>query len=236
MNYLLLLILGLLPSIIWLLFYLRKDKHPESAKMVLKIFFYGMLSSVPAAFIGWGFYQLKKWDMSNTWILLLNMFIVVGLTEEVFKYLVVRLKVLRDPEFDEPLDAMLYMIIAGLGFAALENILLFLSPRVFFLPLGETLSLAGFRWISATFLHALSSGILGYFLALSFLRTEKRKKLLFYGFFWAVFLHGFYDFVIIKFEGGNGLILLLIIFLTGFALTVSLGFKNLKKIKSVCEI
>jgi RsiW-degrading membrane proteinase PrsW (M82 family) len=35
----------------------------------------------------------------------------------------VRLKALRDPEFDEPIDAMLYMIIVALGFATIENIL-----------------------------------------------------------------------------------------------------------------
>ena len=43
--------------------------------------------------------------------------------EEVAKYLIIKIRILRDPEFDEPIDAMIYMIIAGLGFAALENIL-----------------------------------------------------------------------------------------------------------------
>ncbi len=236
MSYILLLILGLLPSIIWLFFYLRKDEHPESAVMVIKIFFYGMLCSIPAAFIGWALYQIKNWNLSNIWILLFNMFIVVALTEEVFKYLVVRFKVLSHSELDEPLDVMLYMVIAGLGFAALENILLFLSPKIFLLPFGETLSLAAFRWISATFIHALCSGVLGYFLALSFFRLEKRKKLLFYGIATATLLHGFYDFSIIKFEGGNGLIILLIIFLTILAICVSSAFKRLKKIKSVCKL
>ena len=48
-------IFGLAPSIIWLLFYLRKDSHPESNRMVLKIFFYGMLAALPAVFLEIGF-------------------------------------------------------------------------------------------------------------------------------------------------------------------------------------
>jgi len=39
---------GFLPSIIWLSFYLRKDAHPESNRMVLKIFLYGMLAALVA--------------------------------------------------------------------------------------------------------------------------------------------------------------------------------------------
>jgi RsiW-degrading membrane proteinase PrsW (M82 family) len=45
------------------------------------------------------------------------------INREIFKYLVVRFKVIKNPAFDEPTDIMLYMIIAALGFAAVENIL-----------------------------------------------------------------------------------------------------------------
>lgn len=195
-----------------------------------------MISAMLAAFIGWGFYQITQWELADTFLMaLFNIFVVVALVEEVLKYLVVKVKVLSSPELDEPLDVMLYMIIAALGFAALENILLFLSPKVFFLPLGETLGLVGFRWISATFLHALASGILGYFLALSFFRTAQRRKFLFYGIFLATLLHGLYDLSIIKFEGDERLIIPIII-LVGSAIFVSFGFRKLKNMRSVCKI
>ena len=49
MSILLIIILGLAPGIIWLLFYLRKDSHPESNRMIIKIFFYGMMITLLAA-------------------------------------------------------------------------------------------------------------------------------------------------------------------------------------------
>ena len=51
MNYPIYIFFGLAPSVIWLLFYLRKDVHPESNKMILKIFLYGMIIAVIAAFV-----------------------------------------------------------------------------------------------------------------------------------------------------------------------------------------
>lgn len=41
-NYILAIILGILPSVIWLAFYLRKDIHPEPKKWLFLIFLAGM--------------------------------------------------------------------------------------------------------------------------------------------------------------------------------------------------
>ena len=229
-------VFGVFPSIIWLLFFLRKDAHPESNRQIIKIFFYGIIAAIPAALIELGFYQgTGKLNFSPFLISILNIFIGVALVEEGLKYLIVKGKVLSNPEFDEPLDVILYMIIAALGFAAFENILIFLSPKVFHLEVFETLTLAGFRFISATFLHALCSGMLGYFLALSFFETKKRFMLLAIGLTIAVSLHGLYNFSIMEIEGNLRFIIPLII-LISLAFAVSLGFKKLKKMASVCKI
>lgn len=234
MSYLILLIFALLPSIIWLLFYLRKDAHPESNKMILKIFLYGMLAVLPVFFIEEGFYQLLlDLKVSKILFLILSVFIGVALVEEVFKYLVVRDKVLSNPEFDEPVDAMLYMIISALGFAALENILIFFS-EIFEKPYQPFL-LSIIRLISATFLHALSSGLVGFYLAKSFFEIQKRFKLIITGLGIATILHGLYNFSIMEIEG-NLRFLIPTIILVSLAIFVSLGFKRLKKLESVCKI
>lgn len=236
MSYLFLVIFALAPSFIWLLFYLRKDVHPESNSMILKIFFYGMLSAFPAIFIEVGFFQeVAKFDLSPFLISLLNVFIGVALVEEILKYSVVKISVLNNPEFDEPLDVMLYMVIAALGFAALENILIFLSSEAYVLELGETLILASFRFISATFLHALASGILGFFLAMSFCETKRRNIFLVAGFSISIILHGLYNFSIMR-EGGFSRLVTPIIIIAALAIFVSFGFRKLKKISSVCKI
>lgn len=223
----LLYLFGFLPSIIWLLFYLRKDVHPESNQAVLKVFFYGMLIAFAAIFLEIGFKKIS----SN---LLLYVFIGGALIEECLKYSVVRFKVLRSSELDEPIDIMLYMIIAGLGFAALENILILINYHPF-LELPKTLEIITLRFLTATFLHALCSGIVGYFLAISFFNIKKQKKFLLMGLGMAIILHGFYNLSIIKIDGWEKFILPAII-LIGAALFVSLGFKKLKRLKSICKV
>lgn len=203
--------------------------------MVLKIFFWGMLVGVPAALIEIGIFKgFSKLNLDPFLISILYLFVGVALVEEVLKYLVVREKVISDPEFDEPVDAMLYMIIAALGFAALENLLiLWPAQKPFFLL--ETLTISSFRFVGATFLHVLSSAMVGYFLALSFFESKNRIKLLMIGLGIAIVLHGFYNFSIIMIEGNLRFIIPTII-LIGLAIAVSLGFKRLKKLKSVCKI
>jgi RsiW-degrading membrane proteinase PrsW (M82 family) len=235
MSYFFLLIFALFPSIIWLLFYLRKDVHPESNLMVIKIFLYGMLVTLPAIFLGIGIFQtLKELNLSPFLFTIGSTFLGVALVEELLKYLVVKEKVLTNPELDEPIDIVLYMIIAALGFAAVENVLILLPLGPNFL-LGETIFLSAIRFVGATFLHALSSGLVGYFLVLSFFETKSRVKLVFIGLALATFLHGLYNFSIITIEGGAKLIIPIII-LISLAIFVSLGFKKLQKMKSVCKI
>ena len=227
MNYPIYIFFGLAPSIIWLLFFLRKDSHPESNSMILKIFLYGMLAAIPTALIELGFAEIIAVEI-------IYIFLGIALTEEVFKYLVVRRKVLRDSEFDEPIDAMLYMIVAALGFAALENLLI-LFPLSQSSQLFETFLLSLFRFVGATFLHALCSGLIGYFLALSCLKTKKRFQLRAAGITIAVFLHGIYDFSIMRLDGFLQYIIPVIV-LISLAIFVSLGFKKVKRLKSICKI
>jgi len=238
MNYFFFILFGLTPSIIWLLFYLRQDVHPESNHQVIKIFLYGMLIAIPVAFLELVFFKgfLLIGDfliLSPILISISYLFLGVALVEEFFKYLVFKLKVEKSPALDEPIDIILYMIIAGLGFAALENLLIFWPPLR--LEIFESLILSGLRFGGATFLHALCSGTLGYFLALSFFERKKRKRFFFTGLGIVAFLHGLYNYAIMKFEGGERFIIPVII-LIGLAFFVSWGISKVKKMKSVCKV
>lgn len=263
-NYLIYIFFGLTPSIIWLLFYLRKDVHPEPKRMVIKIFLLGALIAPLAAIIecfpvGYnqitGLVCLLRSLFSNflpeSLGIFFYMFLIVGSVEEIFKYLVVKFKVLKDPAFDEPTDVMLYMIIAALGFAAIENILVLFSLEKPFL-IAQVSFLTAYRFILPTFLHTLCSGTIGYFLAKSFFDPKQRRKLLFTGFSLAIFLHGLFNFSIIKIGESLKIIhgqiviaderlfvsffLVLGIILIGLAIFVTIGFKKLKNLKSVCRI
>lgn len=235
MNIVFLIILAVLPSIIWLLFYLGKDKHPEPNSMVVKIFFWGVMATLAAFGLEW-LYQKTLEILTLQGVILL---FVGGMAfiEEYLKYFIVKIKVLKNPEFDEPIDAMLYLIIAALGFAAAENIFLLNGFYIAGTPTKDILGITLGRFLGAVFLHALASGIVGYFLARSLLLKHQRKSFVGLGILIATCLHGIYNYIIIEITIGNeSLIVLLIALLIFVAIAVSLAFKNLQKIKSICKI
>jgi len=245
-------LLAILPSLIWLLFYLRKDVHPEPKKMVFKIFFYGILFAFFALFCELNFQKIFfSLKTPSNWQIVIYFILAVGFIEEISKYLAVRFGVLGSSEFDEPIDLMIYMIIAALGFAAFENFLV-LFRQIPFQKTTDIFMIIFSRFLGATFLHTIASGILGYFLAMSFFDFKARRGIFIEGIIIATFLHGFYNLSIIAIEGtfvikGGEIIILsqetflislsfLIFLFLSSAIFLFRGFKKLKKIKSVCKI
>lgn len=239
MKLILCLFLASLPSLIWLAFYLRKDKHPEPNRMIIKIFVLGVLMVPVAALLEQGLFSgLEKIPLFNKII-----FIIIGfaLIEELLKYLTVRFGALKSSDFDEPVDAMIYLIIAALGFAAAENIYLLIRAYPADMPIVSALEFITTRFLGATFLHALASGIMGYFLAASLLITSKIRKILIWGgLLGATILHSVFNYIIIL---NSQLIittqqrnLYLLILLVGMAVMVSLMFRKINKHRSVCKM
>lgn len=235
MNITFLIILAVLPSIFWLLFYLSKDKHPEPNKIIIKIFIWGVLITLVTILFQLLYQKfLKTIAIENILILALG---GAALIEEYLKYFVVKKKALKSSEFDEPIDAMLYLIIAALGFAAAENIFLLNGLSMTGATTNEILIVTLGRFLGAVLLHTLASGIVGYFLARSLLLRHERKTFIGLGILIATILHGFYNYIIIKMIPLNdNYIILLAALLCAMAIAVSLGFKNLKKLKSICKI
>ena len=262
MNDFILIIFGLLPSLIWLSYYLKKDVHPEPKRMVLKIFIYGMIITLPAAFIGITISELlnkmsyfltispspeeinnlfnsstlsnmTNLNFSSLLFFFIYLLIGVALVEELLKYLVVRYRVLNNAEFDEPTDAMIYMIIAGLGFAALENVLYLFNPEL--ITYSDVFGVNIARFLGAVLLHALWSGTLGYFLALAICERKNALRLFLTGLSTAVLLHAIFNYSIIFMRGWFRISIIFFIIIS-LALFVSLGFRKIKKMKSVCKI
>src|SRR3989344_4801734 len=197
---------GILPSLVWLFYYLKKDLHPEPKREILKLFFYGAIITIPVFLVQMGLSSILE-QIKVSGILdgfpiiadILKWFIVIALTEEFLKYFVVRQVILKESTLDEPLDIMLYMVVVALGFAAVENILYLFSPipTASFKAVLQTTALISFiRFIGATFLHTLCSALVGYFLALASLKNKKRLSLTMTGLLSATALHGLYDFSI----------------------------------------
>ena len=241
MNYRLFLYIffGILPALVWLSYYLKKDLHPEPRQMILKIFLLGSLATLPVFFIQLGLFTLlAKLKLPIFIVSILNWFFIIALTEEFFKYLVVRLKVLNSRHLDEPLDIMIYMIVSALGFATLENILYLFSPAdslSFNQVLNKALIISFFRFIGATFLHTLASATLGYFLIIEIYEIKKKGLFLFLGLVIATALHGLYNFSVITFKGTLQIAIPVTI-LVGLAIFVLWAFNRVRSMKSVVEV
>lgn len=228
--------LALLPSTIWLLFYLRKDKRPEPNSMVLEIFIWGMLIAFPAVLIeNIGIEALESLSLPRLPHTIALYLIIVAVAEEVLKFLVVYFRVYkRTVELDEPIDAMMYMIIAALGFAAIENV--FLLTPLFRDSFATGLNVAITRFIGATFLHALASATIGYYLAMSLFKPQKRFSLLIHGFTLAILLHGLYNIFVVGVEDNFLFVFPTALLIFSSALVISSFIRELSMMKSISQI
>lgn len=244
MRYFLFAVFGMLPSIAWLFFYLHKDEHPEPKNMLFLVFLLGgaigpvaILAQFLAIKIFETFFYpigLTHFIPQATSFFLINIIIFAPLSEELLKYLVVKWQVLKNSAFDEPIDAMIYLIVGALGFAAVENMLnIFLMPNVT-TQLAFSQSIA--RFLSATLLHALASGMFGYFLALSLLNFKKRKLLFWSGFTMATLFHSFYNYLVWLIEFDKIFVLALALLLIIMAAIVGWQFRQLRKQIAICKI
>ena len=123
-----------------------------------------------------------------------------ALAEEVSKYLAAKKAALWRRDYDEPVDALVYLITAALGFAALENVIFLLSVT------GDYGILAGLvtgnlRFAGATLVHILSSAFVGCSIAFCFFNRQACKKNVFLGLFFGTLLHALFNYFIIKTNG-----------------------------------
>jgi len=162
MLYIFYLTFGVLPSLLWMAFYLRKDFHPEPKREILLVFLFGMLATIPAAICEVFLSDIfKNFGLSEFITTLLVNVIAVAFIEEFMKYAAVwtrEQRINQNTQLDEPVDFIIYMIVAALGFAAMEN-LLFLLPII---QLNLAIMTTIIRAVSAILLHTLTSGMIGY--------------------------------------------------------------------------
>ena len=208
-----LLLLGFAPSLIWLVYYLRQDLHPEPKKMIVRVFISGFFFTFFAFVAEWAFiktfFQIDVLcsnclqlapnfyhSMNISQVDALSFSVIFGLSaiEEGSKYLAAKSRIINSLDFDEPVDAMIYMIVAALGFAAAENIGYILQNS------DNALNIAYWRFLSATFLHTAASAIVGYFFAVSVIKQKHHFFFIMLGLIIASLLHALFNFLIITAE------------------------------------
>ncbi|MEC9488568.1 MAG: PrsW family intramembrane metalloprotease [Halanaerobium sp.] len=201
MQLLVLTLISLLPGIFWLWYFYRQDSiKPEPFPSVIKSFLWGMIVVIPVGIIEAPFSAYID-TPSNIYQLFFLSFIIVGLTEEFFKAIVVYLGPFRGEEFDEPVDGIIYAIAAALGFAVLENLM-------YGILFGREVGLI--RGVITTLAHASFSGFFGYFLGQARVRGGNGFSFFLKGWIVASFFHGLYDFLVIGGLAPFGLVILMV--------------------------
>jgi protease PrsW len=186
-NILIILLVAIAPCAFWLWLIYRGDKYkPEPKSLILRTYFMGLGIGVPVAFLETFLYHGSTQGQVTVSTAVYLSFVVAGLTEEMAKFLVVRLGVYNSPHFEEPTDGLVYAAAAALGFASFENIL-------YLLTYGWQVILV--RGLFSNLAHVLFSSLWGYPLAMVKLGFLKRKYLTWVGLAAAMIAHGVFDFL-----------------------------------------
>jgi protease PrsW len=182
-----LLALAIAPGIAICIFIFLKDKYNREPFSALLIsFLLGMFAIVPALLLQLlSHTSLESLAGRSFTAVAIFAYLVVGLSEEGSKYVMLRAFAYRRPSFDEPFDGIVYAVMVGMGFATLENIGYVLEHGM------RTGIMRMFLSVPA---HASFAVLMGYHIGLAKFDVSNRTKYLLLAIFWPVVFHGTYDY------------------------------------------
>jgi RsiW-degrading membrane proteinase PrsW (M82 family) len=188
------LVAGLLPCVVLLLYIYRKDTvEKEPVGLLIKLLLLGCLSTIPAIILEMiGSYILSAIGLTegSTLYYLIENFLIIAVAEEASKRYMLRKGSWNDPAFNYVFDGVVYAVFVSLGFAGLEN--------VGYIA-GFGMEVAVIRGLAAIPLHAICGVFMGHFYGLhkayskyGYAKEAAANKKL--SLLVPVLIHGFYDF------------------------------------------
>jgi RsiW-degrading membrane proteinase PrsW (M82 family) len=183
------------PVLFWAGYHYHKDRHlPEPLSHLLAAFLLGGVAYWlgKLMYVGLGYLDLR-YDAflladSDRFLLLRYALFAIGPIEELAKLIPFLLLVWRLPEFDEPIDGIIYASFIALGFAAVEN--------YFYLPLvTSTEALA--RGFAGPVVHIVFASIWGYYVGRACLEGRRLIPAIIVALAATAVLHGLYDYLVI---------------------------------------
>ena len=198
-EWILLVFMSFLPPLIYMVWIRNTEKyHRERWKPILLCFLWGASIAIIAAVILeviLGF-SLAISIHDSSMIPLLTVIVVAPIAEEFTKPLALRLKSVKK-EIDELEDGLIYGAVAGLGFSATENLLY--GASFFSKGLLVFFILIIMRSFGGCLLHASATAWTGYGYGKTIMKHTSLLRIMPY-FALAIFLHGFYNFLV-TFDG-----------------------------------
>ena len=191
------LLITLAPPLLILLYFVLSDKFKEPKGTVILIFFLGFLICLPAGILNGlseqFFFTKLNYSRNLTWS-----FLGPAWAEELLKFLILYLIVLKRKEFNEPMDGLVYGVVVSLGFATYENYTYVYELAVDWAkednasPAVYSYAVALGRSYSAVPMHGLNGAVMGYFFGMY--AFTNNKKFLVLSLLLPYLFHGFYNF------------------------------------------
>ena len=185
-----LLILALIPVGCFIGWIYYKDKYEREPPIKLvEYFVLGILVSILAIFIELYLSKLNNFNgiLSNIYTALF----VAALTEEGLKSIILIPMLLREKNFNEKLDGIIYSIFLSLGFATIENIIYLMRERIDLL-----FSLSITRGLISIPSHIMFAITMGYYISKYKFDKYNKKKYLYFAVIIPILLHGVFDFIL----------------------------------------
>ena len=182
-----LLLVAIAPVVVVILYIYFKDKYEKEPKRLLLYNFLlgAIVSIIITTILYYGFdIVLPLHNNNSIFQQFIKAFLIVGLTEEFSKYVIVRYFAQPNKAFNEPFDGIVYAVMVSMGFAATENIFYVLEG-------GYTTALL--RAFTAVPAHATFGILMGYYMGKAkFLNNKIMLNIS--GLLLAILFHGAYDF------------------------------------------
>jgi len=187
-------LMAAIPAAFWLGFFYLLDRHEHEPKqLVVGVAVLGALVAAPLSdFLHYQLVPPLALEIHSARALSLERVVeavlIIGLVQEICKYAVVRYTIYNSPQFDDPLDGIVYMMACGAGFAVWDN-----YHRLSGQGHQVIVSAAAANAVITTLAHASFAGALGYVMGRAkFSRRSPllRAGLLFLGLLGAAVLNG----------------------------------------------
>lgn len=153
--------------------------------LLLRSYFWGIFSSLFAGLIFYIAYIMGYVELKNLRRILFYSFVVIGVGQEIGKFIILRYLMLPSKIFKNPSDGIIYSLMISFGALTVYN--------------AATLLIAPSADASVLISHALVSivyaVVMGFFVGMGKLRNNRLIDSL-TGLFGAAFFHGVYEFII----------------------------------------
>jgi RsiW-degrading membrane proteinase PrsW (M82 family) len=220
MDLLKLISLAIAPVFAVIIYVYYRDKYDKEPLILLvKLFFWGCLSVIPAIIlekIAGNIFMSVPYSLYSVALLA---FVGIGFSEEFSKFIFVKYFAYKSPHFNEPFDGIVYSVMVSMGFAAVENIMYVLKG-------GYTVG--WLRMFTAVPAHACFGILMGYYFGIAKFSGSLKWLFLLNGLILAAILHGAYDYFLIlrDYEG------LAIFSMITLLISILFSFKAMKKLKN----